>query len=244
MGAGALLKVDSLYKNFGGIQAVTDLSFELAQGELLGLIGPNGSGKTTLVRILAGLERQDAGDVAYIKDGSRLATGPTLMRMMTLAGQRPTLFRMSLRKNIEYGLRARGIPKDYVRARAGQALASAGLAHLASASGLTLSGGEAQRAALVRACALMPEALFLDEPTASLDPENTVLAERLISSLNRDHGTTVVIVTHNLFQAKRLADRVYFVMGGRLIEQGPAVDMFTRPSDPLTAKYVSGEMVY
>jgi tungstate transport system ATP-binding protein len=153
------------------------------------------------------------------------------------------MFNTTLRENVAYGLNARGIPREDVCERVDEALAAGDMAGLASARAATLSGGESQRAALVRAYALMPDAVFLDEPTASMDPDNTALAERLIMRMCEEHGATVVMVTHNLFQAKRLAGHAFFMFGGELIEYGETGRIFGRPEKELTSKYVSGEVV-
>jgi tungstate transport system ATP-binding protein len=115
---------------------------------------------------------------------------------------------------------------------------------LAKTSAATLSGGEAQRVALARALVLEPEVLLLDEPTANLDPYNVALMENLITALNREQGTTIVLVTHNVFQARRLTHRVLLLLEGRMVEVGETEVVFTRPRDPRTAAFIRGEMVY
>ena len=130
-----------------------------------------------------------------------------------------------------------------MRARASTALQLGGLSHLAYARAKTLSGGEAQRAAMVRAYALRPEELFLDEPFSNLDPEGGRLMERLTLQL-KSSGAAVVLVTHNLFQARRLSDHVYFLFKGRLIESGESERFFNEPEEELTRQFMSGEMLF
>jgi tungstate transport system ATP-binding protein len=125
-----------------------------------------------------------------------------------------------------------------------QALQEVGLAELAHAPARTLSGGEAQRVALARAMILQPGALLLDEPTANLDPYNVGLIEQIVRRLNAQHGTTIVLVTHNVFQAHRLATRVALLLDGQIVEAADAKTFFEQPKDPRTAAFVRGDMVY
>ena len=124
------------------------------------------------------------------------------------------------------------------------ALTEVGLAGIAQQPARTLSGGEAQRVALARAMILLPDALLLDEPTANLDPYNVGLIEQIVARLNRDHGMTIVLVTHNVFQAKRLAHRTALMLEGRMVEVADTATFFNAPGDPRTAAFVRGEIVY
>lgn len=230
-------------RRFGERVALSGIDAVFPAGRVSAVIGPNGSGKSTLLRIMARLEKQDAGTVTYLKDGLPLPEDIDLMRRMTLVAQRPVLFNTTLRENIAYGIRARGIPSDEVCVRVDEALTAGGMTGLAEARATTLSGGESQRAALIRAYALRPDAVFLDEPTANMDPDNAALTESLITQLSEEAGTTVIMVTHNFFQARRLAGHVFFMFGGGLVESGPARKMFGSPEKELTAKYFSGEVI-
>jgi tungstate transport system ATP-binding protein len=144
--------------------------------------------------------------------------------------------------NVAYGLRLRG--QRGVRTQVRAALEHVGLSALASQRARTLSGGEAQRVALARAMVLQPDVLLLDEPTANLDPYNVTLIEEIIQTLNRERGTTLVLVTHNVFQARRLAQRAALLLDGRLVEVADAEAFFQSPHDPRTAAFVRGDMVY
>ena len=230
-------------KSYGGRRVLDGVTCSFRAGEISAVIGPNGSGKTTLLRIAARLERPDAGEVAYSAGGETLQIGLPLMRKMTYVAQRPLMFRASVYNNLAYGLKQRGLPGEEVRRRVAGALAAGGLTHLAHAQGPTLSGGEAQRAAIVRATALGADAVMLDEPASNLDPEGGVLMERLVLGM-KQRGTTVVLVTHNLFQARRLADRVFFLYEGRLVESGAKEEFFAGPREELTKKFLSGDVVY
>jgi tungstate transport system ATP-binding protein len=160
-------------------------------------------------------------------------------RRVATVFQRPALLDRSVFDNVGYGLRLRGLP--HVPETIMNALERVGLGHYARTKAKTLSGGEAQRVALARSLVLNPAALLLDEPTANLDPYNVGLIEEII----RGHGsTTVVLVTHNTFQAKRLADRVGLLLNGKLIELLPTDRFFNDPIDPRTHAFINGEMVY
>ena len=213
-------------------------------GDLVGIVGPSGAGKSTLLRVLALLEPPTEG-VLYFGGRSEPVRWPPpldLRRRVTMVFQRPLLLTASVFHNVAYGLRARRA--DNVRARVEQALEMVGLAHLAHAAAHTLSGGELQRVALARALVLEPEVLLLDEPTANLDPYNVSVIEDALKRLRHHNHTTVVLVTHNVFQARRLADRVMFLLDGECVETADAEAFFESPKDPRTRAFVRGDMVY
>jgi tungstate transport system ATP-binding protein len=216
-------------------------SLRIAAGRMLAVLGPSGAGKSTLLRLLNFLEPPDAGELRF--DGAVVPMGgPTLAlrRAVTTVFQRPLLLDASVWDNVAYGLRIR---RRYSKDAVEKAIAHVGLSHLARASSRTLSGGEQQRVALARALVFAPRVLLLDEPTANLDPENVALIEAIVRE-QRDAGTTVVIVTHNLFQARRLADDAALLIDGALVEAGSADTMFERPRDARTAAFCQGRMVY
>lgn len=228
-----------------GARCVLDLAaLEIARGEVFGLVGPSGSGKSTLLRLLHFLEPPTTG---WIRFGDTViggnGTAPLdVRRRVTMVFQRPVLLNTTVFDNVAYGLRLRGDQRTEERVQA--VLEQVGLSPLATTPARTLSGGEAQRVALARALVIEPEVLLLDEPTANLDPYNVALIERIITDLNRQQGTTIVLVTHNIFQAKRLAHRVGLLLDGQLIEVSETHKFFTAPDDPRTAAFVRGEMVY
>lgn len=238
------MRLEGVVKGYGGREALRGVTCAFPAGKVSAILGPNGSGKTTLIRIIAGLERPGSGSVEYLDSTGALPPCLGLMRRMTLVSQKAVLFNTTLYNNVAYGLRARGISRDAVKARVAEALAAGGLAHLAHVRAGTLSGGEAQRAALVRAWALRPELLLLDEPTASMDPAGVAIAEGLVRKMRDEHGTTVIVVTHNLFQARRLADRTYLLYDGEMVEYGDTEETFGSPKKELTRRFVSGEAVY
>lgn len=199
-------------------------------GEVLAVVGPSGAGKSTLLRLLAGLEAPHRGRVHR--------RGPAVY-----LDQTPYLLERSVLENAAFGLRLKGWPAPKARKRALAWLERVGLAGLEARPARALSGGERVRLALARALAVEPAALLLDEPTANLDPANVARIEALIRA-ERAAGRAVVLVTHNLFQARRLADRAAFLLEGRVVETGPAHAFFQRPTDPRTRAFLNGEMVW
>jgi tungstate transport system ATP-binding protein len=214
-------------------------------GEILSIVGPSGAGKSTLLRLLNFLEEPAGGELFFEGTNFNGRVPPLeLRRQVTTVFQRPILLNRSVTANVAYGLRIRGQGGKEADQAVANALERVGLSDLAKASARTLSGGEAQRVALARALVFRPRVLLLDEPTANLDPYNIKIIEEIISQVNREQDTTVVLVTHNIFQAKRLADRVALLLEGRLVEITDTVTFFDFPEDPRTAAFVQGDMVY
>ena len=161
---------------------------------------------------------------------------------MTMVFQHPVLLNTSILNNVAYGLKLRG--DKQAKERALEMLEHIGLADLAKESPSTISDGEAQRVALARALLIRPEVLLLDEPTANLDPYNVALIEKMVMEVNHEVKTTIVLVTHNVFQAKRVAHRVALLLEGNVVEVNTTEEVFTNPKDPRTRAFISGEMVY
>ncbi len=213
-------------------------------GEILAIVGPSGSGKSTFLRLLNFLEPPTEGRITYGLEvySPERTVSLDARRSVTTVSQRPILLDRSVRANVEFGLRLRGR-----RDRDGQvreALQMVGLAALEGQAARTLSGGEAQRVALARALVIRPHALLLDEPTANLDPYNIGVIEDAVRQLNTERGTTIVLVTHNVFQARRLAHRVALILDGKIVEVADTETFFERPKDARAQAFVRGEMVY
>jgi tungstate transport system ATP-binding protein len=226
-----------------GSRPVLDIDqLEIAAGEVFCLVGPTGAGKSTLLRLLAGVEAPSRGSVR-LGEVRWDATAPLeVLRRTTLVFQRPLLLADTVRANVTYGLRLRGLRRRSECVE--QILERLGLAALAGRNARTLSGGETQLVALARALVLEPEVLLLDEPTANLDPARVGLVEAVIVETHRRQTMTVIWATHNLFQARRVAARVGLLLDGRLVEATPAQQFFEAPHDPRSAAFVRGEMVY
>ncbi len=244
------MQVEGLSVDYGTKPAVKSVSLPIRQGEVLALIGPSGCGKTTLLRSLNRLTELTRGASASGRitlDGVDIAAmEPTaLRRRVTMVFQQPNPFPMSVFDNVAYVLReqaSRRPRRAVVRGAVRDALARAGLldevADNLDHPALRLSGGQQQRLCIARALAADPEVLLLDEPCSALDPQSTRLIEELIIKLREQ--VAVVIVTHNLQQAYRIADYVAFMYLGELVEYGSAHKMFGAPREPRTREYVSG----
>ncbi len=218
----------------------------LSRGCIYGIIGPSGSGKSTLLRIINLLTPPSEGQVFYNGNPSPSATQEklNLQRNMALVFQKTLLFRDSVWNNVAYGLKARGFSKEETKQRVDHLLGQVGLSEYATRRADTLSGGEAQRVAIARAVAFEPDLLLLDEPTANLDPSNIEQIEKMITTMARNKDITVVMVTHNIFQARRIADQVIFINQGRIVEMGPTEKLFNDPREASTQRFVEGRMVY
>ena len=244
------MRIEQLSINYGQRQAVRSVSLPVRQGEVLALIGPSGCGKTTLLRSLnrlTELTRTASLSGRITLDGVDISElEPTaLRRRVTMVFQQPNPFPMSIFDNVAYVLReqARRKPRrSSLRLAVEEALARAGLLDEVRDNldhpALRLSGGQQQRLCIARALAANPEVLLLDEPCSALDPQSTKVIEDLIVKLREE--VAVVIVTHNLQQAHRIADHVAFMYLGELVEYAPAHAIFAAPKEPRTRDYVSG----
>ncbi|MBS29041.1 MAG: ABC transporter ATP-binding protein [Alphaproteobacteria bacterium] len=214
-----------------------DVGFSLQAGKRTVLLGPNGAGKILLLRLCHGLLTPTAGEVSWSGGHERAR------KHQAMVFQQPVMLRRSVAGNITHALAAHGVPRADRPDRAEAALALAGLSHLARRPARVLSGGEQQRLALARAWATEPQVLFLDEPTASLDPGATRAVETLIEGFHAA-GTKIVMATHDLAQARRLADEILFVHKGRLLESADAESFFDRPQTEEALAFVAGELLW
>ncbi len=214
---GLRLAAANLWKSYNGNPVLEDCSGTFAPGLTYAFLGPNGSGKSTLFRLLALLERPDAGRVDYLENGTPLADNLELRRRFTLVLPRPGIFNTTVFNNVAYGLKIRGVKSREVEARVEAILATVGLAHKRFQRALDLSSGETKRLGLARAMVIAPEVIFLDEPTANIDPKNTVIIEDIILKLKAGGQTTILLITHDPAQAERLGDEVLLMKEGRLV---------------------------
>ncbi len=239
-----LYRLTNVTKEYEGRAVLRVDRLSIRESEIVGLVGPSGAGKSTLLRLLNFLESATAGRIVF--DGVDYDKGRAVpldvVRQITTVFQRPILLNTSVAANVAFGLNVRGRrdADDEIHA----ALEQVGLADKARQLARTLSGGEAQRVALARAMVLRPRVLLLDEPTANLDPYNVGLIEDIVIKLNETTKATLVVVTHNVFQARRLAHRVGLLLDGQLVEVSNVNTFFEAPKDPRTAAFVEGRMVY
>lgn len=230
------LVLENVSFSAGGRTIVQGISVEIDAGARTIIVGPNGAGKSVLMRLCHGLLTPITGRVVW-----RGAGVGAVGRRQAMVFQRPVMLRRSALANVEYALAMHDVPRGERRRLARDAIERVGLAHLADRPARVLSGGEQQRLALARAWALRPEVLFLDEPTASLDPTATREIETAIASIHA-MGTKIVMTTHNLGQARRLADEILFMHQGRLAERAPAERFFTTPATAEAAAFLKGEL--
>ncbi|MFW5903142.1 MAG: amino acid ABC transporter ATP-binding protein [Halolamina sp.] len=254
-----MLAARDLEHAYGAETVLDGLSLSVQRGEVVAVIGPSGVGKSTLLRLLSLGERPDDGTVRFDDEAvwtadqsDRLA----LRRRVAMVFQEPSLFDATVARNVGYGLRVRRSWPDRVRdaiqsigrdpdppPAVRDALEVVGLDDQFDQRTASLSGGEAQRVSFARALAYDPDVLLLDEPTSDLDPRNTAVIETAIGEA-RERGMGVVVATHDMHQAERIADRVAVLLGDRFTEVGPADEVFESPADERTRKFISGELIY
>ncbi len=228
------LRLEDVSFAAGGRYIIDRVSVELGAGPSTIILGANGAGKSVLMRIMHGLLRPTAGRVEWV--GGALAS-----RRQAMVFQRPVMLRRSALANVVYALKVARVARGQRDAIARDALESVGLGAVASRPARVLSGGEQQRLALARAWALHPEVLFLDEPTASLDPSSTREIEAVIRAFDAA-GTKIVMATHNLGQARRLGDEILFLHQGRLLERSPVERFFSNPETAQADAFIKGEL--
>lgn len=222
----------------GGRRLIDGISFTAEAGPRVMILGPNGAGKSLLLRLCHGLLSPSEGVIEWDADD------PVRVRQQqAMVFQRPVLLRRSVTANAHFGLRVRGVSRARRRQVVAEALRQGGLDHVANRAARVLSGGEQQRLALVRAWTLQPQVLFLDEPTAHLDPAATRSVEALLEQFH-NAGTKLIMTTHDLGQARRLADEVLFLHRGRLLEYSPADSFFSQPQSAEAAAFLDGNLLW
>lgn len=243
----AIVQVDNLSKSFGSLEVIRDVSFTVGRGEVLGIIGPSGSGKSTLLRCITQLETVSGGSISIcgnqmVKDGV-YADKKSLHQIGLQAGLVFQSFNLfphfsALRNITEAQIHVLGRSKIQAQERARELLSKMGLSEKENAYPCELSGGQQQRVSIARALALDPQVLFFDEPTSALDPELTGEILKVIRELAQEH-MTMVVVTHEMAFARDLSDRIIFMDGGLIVEQGTAIDVINNPQQERTKAFLS-----
>jgi len=231
----AIAEINNLTLFLGNRKVLDDVTLQVQEGEILALLGPNGSGKTTLLKVLAFLLKPQSGEVKFQGEKIVDENSETMRLQSTLVFQKTLLFGTNVFNNIAYGLKMRKISKAAVKEEVEKVLELVKLKGFEKRAARKLSGGEQQRVALARALVLRTKLLLLDEPTANLDPKNASILEEVILKVNRELKTTIVLATHNMFEAKTLPHRVALINSGKITEVGSAADIFGQLSRNLAS---------
>ena len=233
----AELTITNLRKSYGSVEALRDISIDVEDGEFICLLGGSGCGKTTLLRLIAGLEDHNEGDIRL--DGADLTQVPCHQRNIGMVFQSLALFpHLNVGDNIGYGMRLRGMPAKLVRDRADDLLGLVGLGGLAARPVAALSGGQRQRVAIARALALSPQVFLMDEPFSALDATLRDQMQDEVKRIQRDLGITTVFVTHDQREAMALADRIVVMNGGRIEQAATPDELYTRPATRFVAEFI------
>ena len=234
------LQLEELKKTYRNIEALKTVSLSLQGNKIIVLLGVNGAGKSTLMRIIAGLENPDSGQILF----SNKEIGPkTLREISTLVFQKTAMFTMNVYDNLAYGLKIRKIPKEIISQRISENLSEVKLSSFEKRHAKKLSGGEQQRVSLARAFMLNPTILLLDEPTANLDPNSSIIIEKAIIS-KKSPDRIIVVATHNLSQARRMADEIVHIYDGQIVEAVETDAFFENPKSEVSRKFVNGELEF
>jgi tungstate transport system ATP-binding protein len=245
------LELDGVCFEAGGNRLIKDINCRFEAGLRTVIIGPNGAGKSLFLRLCHGLIPPSQGSVRWrgaeagnqAKSSARTLSSTEASRHQAMVFQRPVMLRRSVAANVDYALKLKGVPRRERIGTIKRVLQQTGLKRLAGQPARVLSIGEQQKLALARAWALEPQVLFLDEPTASLDPAATHGVEEIIQAIH-EAGTRIIMTTHDLGQARRMADEVIFINRGRILEMAPARRFFEAPENDLAQAFVRGELLW
>lgn len=231
------VRFESLKKTYDG-KMVLDIEKGMIQkGRRTAVIGPNGAGKSTFVKIIAGIEKQDQGNIWY----NNQTAFP--QKDVTLVFQKPYLISATVEKNIAYPMKLRGFSEETIEQRITELTEELNLTQFRKTKTWKLSGGETQKVALARALAFRPKLLILDEPTANIDPVTTAEIEQMLMRIGEKQETTIVLITHNLAQARRTCDDIMMFHDGKLIEYGDCRKILSQPECKETEKFIRGELL-
>jgi len=243
----AAVELRNATKRYGDVVAVKGANLAIQKGELFGILGPSGAGKSTVLRLLDLLDPPDEG--AILVNGEEVSCrsrrADEVRERIGMILQKPVPLNRSVANNIAYSLQIRGWGEEETAKKVDEELEKYGLQERRGKNARTLSGGEMQRLSFARSTVFGPEILLLDEFSANLDPKNVALMERQISSyMQEDRSRTVVMVTHNIFQARRMCDKIALMWDGEVVEVADKSKFFEEPDDPRTAAFVKGDVVY
>ena len=228
------LEIKRLVRDYGTKRVLDLEEVTIEKGTRTAIIGPNGAGKSTLLNIVSRIDSASEGEVVYESEDPRL---------VTQVFQQPYMLRTSVERNIQYPLRLRNWPEDRMKRRSDELMEELGLLDLRNQKAWKLSGGETQKVALARALSFQPSLLLLDEPTANIDPATTAEIEEMLLKINREEGTTILFVTHNLAQARRVCNRLLFLDKGKLVESGDCQRILQNPAEEKTRRFIAGELL-
>jgi len=228
------LEIKRLVRDYGTKRVLDLEEVTIEKGTRTAIIGPNGAGKSTLLNIVSRIDSATEGEVHYESEDPRL---------VTQVFQQPYMLRTSVERNIQYPLRLRNWPEDRMKKRSDELMEELGLLDLRNQKAWKLSGGETQKVALARALSFQPSLLLLDEPTANIDPATTAEIEEMLLKINQEEGTTILFVTHNLAQARRVCNRLLFLDKGKLVESGDCQSILQNPAEVKTRRFIAGELL-
>lgn len=231
------IEIEKLKKAYQGVMVLDIERMTIKTGKITAIVGPNGAGKSTLLNLIGNLIQKDEGRILYNGDEK------VPEKDLTLVFQEPYLIASTVKKNIAYPMKLRKFSKEAIEVRIRELAEELNLEALLNKKANQLSLGEVQKVALARALSFKPELLLLDEPCASIDPYTTSEIEKILRKMNHSGGTTMIMVTHNLAQARRLADEVILLKKGKLVECCGSEKFFTHPDNEETKKFVEGELL-
>ena len=232
------LKLFEIKKSYRSIKALNSVSLEMDGGKIIVLLGVNGAGKSTIMRILAGLENADSGTILL---NNQNTNDKALRQVSTLVFQKTTMFTMNVYDNLAFGLKIRKVPQEEIAKKVPEVLQEVRLSGFEKRRAKKLSGGEQQRIALARAFLLDSHVLLLDEPTANLDPNSATIIEKAIIG-KKSSQRIIIMATHNLNQARRMADEIVHIHNGEVVEVAASEVFFETPKSEVTRKFINGEL--
>ncbi len=234
-----MLEVKIKQHGYQGNIVLKEIHHTFGENQIHGILGPNGSGKSTLLKLLTAIERPVEGTV-FFKGKELLGTDESI----ACCWQKPYLFQGTVKYNLEYPMKIRQWSREKRAQRVQELITEYHLEPLLNRNVRGLSGGEAARVSIARAVAAHPQVLVLDEPSAALDPQNVIFVESLLKRLRDSSNLTIIMVTHNMFQAKRIADQTIYIEDGRIVEAGDTQLIFSNPEHEKTRQFITGEYIY